>query len=184
MKIESIWIWYESLISLTVQGFTDENAAWLKPSGQKRKLPLGGSDDEDEEEEDDAGDVDDESDDEAADGSDADSDDEEDGGDDDDDDEMDIEKQSKKLAKKQKKMLKDAADDMKINLAETEKFQLPSGNSSFVVVYQYTIINVMVHGGIETQSLYNKNRRLKAETNSELAVFFTIFAREKNSVLK
>ena len=40
---------------------------------------------------------------------------------------MDVEKKSKKLEKQQKKMLKESEQEMKINLAETETFTLPSG---------------------------------------------------------
>ena len=40
---------------------------------------------------------------------------------------MDVEKQSKRLERKQKKMLKESEEEMKINLAEMEKFTLPSG---------------------------------------------------------
>jgi len=115
------------------QGFTDDNAAWLKPSPAaiKRKLPLDGSDDEEDDDKDD--DNDDDDDDDDANGlqsssDDDDSDGEEDDDDDDDDDEMNIEKKARKLDKKQKKMLKDSAQEhMKINLAETETFTLPSG---------------------------------------------------------
>ena len=126
-----------------MQGFTDDNAAWLKPSpaAKKRKLPLDGSDDEDEE--DDDKDDDDEDDDDApanglqSSSDDDDSDGEEDG-DDDDDDEMDIEKKSRKLDKKQKKMLKDSAQDhMKINLAETETFTLPSGKKKYAEYFRF-----------------------------------------------
>jgi len=106
--------------------FTDENAAWLKPSS-KRKLmedsdedqegqsdeeqdfPLKGGEDSEEEDENDS-EGDDDSD-----------------GDDDDDDDMKVEKASKKLKAKQDKMFAESDAEMKMNFAETEKFTLPSG---------------------------------------------------------
>ena len=118
-----------------VKGFTDENAAWLRPSGQKRKLPLGDSDGEEEEEDDDEEADEGESEEEAdaagdsdEDGSDDDSDeDDKVEGDDDDDEEMGVEKQARRLEQKQKKMLKESDAELRMNLAETEKFTLPSG---------------------------------------------------------
>jgi len=105
--------------------FTDDNAAWLKPSN-KRKLMEDSDDDqdgqsdedqdfplkggEDSEEEDGEGDDDSEEDD-----------------DDDDDDDMKVEKASKKLKAKQDKMFAESDAEMKMNFAETEKFTLPSG---------------------------------------------------------
>merc|ERR1739838_864445 len=50
-----------------------------------------------------------------------------DGDDDDDDDEMKVEKAAKKLKAKQDKMLAESDKEMKMNLAEIEKFTLPSG---------------------------------------------------------
>jgi len=102
--------------------FTDENAAWLKPSS-KRKL-MEDSDEEEEEVELKGGDDSDEED--GAEGSeeedsDADSD------DDDDDDEMKVEKAAKKLKAKQDKMMAESDKEMKMNFAQTEKFTLPSG---------------------------------------------------------
>jgi len=96
--------------------FTDENAAWLKPS-TKRKLmdddsdedeevPLKGGDDSDGEE-----------------GSESESEDDIEGS----DDEMKVEKAAKKLKAKQDKMMMEADEEMKMNFAETEKFTLPSG---------------------------------------------------------
>ena len=102
--------------------FTDENAAWLKPSN-KRKLLEDDDDEEEEEEEDQIRSGDDDQEDE----------DEENKSDDDDDefesddDEMKVEKASKKLQAKQDKMLKESDQEMKINLMRTEKFTLPSG---------------------------------------------------------
>jgi len=102
--------------------FTDENAAWLKPS-TKRKL-MEDSDEEEEEVELKGGEDSDEED--GAEGSeeedsDADSD------DDDDDDEMKVEKAAKKLKAKQDKMMAESDKEMKMNFAQTEKFTLPSG---------------------------------------------------------
>jgi hypothetical protein len=117
-----------------VKGFTDENAAWLRPSGQKRKLPLGEESDDDEDEEkedeDDSDDDDDEKD--IDDDYEKDSDEEEVEGEEWDeemgDEEMGVEKQARLLEKKQKKMLKESDAELRMNLAETEKFTLPSGN--------------------------------------------------------
>merc|ERR550519_1356293 len=97
--------------------FTDENAAWLKPS-TKRKL----MEDSDEDEE-----V------QLKGGFDSDGEDEESESDSEDDDiegsddEMKIEKAARKLKAKQDKMMTEADDEMKMNFAETEKFTLPSG---------------------------------------------------------
>ena len=109
------------------QGFTDDNAQWLKPKGQKRKL-MESDDESDEndfpaddfEEEHSDADSDDESDEEASE-----KDDDED--DDDDDDELPIEKQAKKLKKKQAREEKEAEAELQLNFAEREVFQLPSG---------------------------------------------------------
>merc|ERR1712106_677376 len=103
--------------------FTDENAAWLKPSS-KRKL-MEDSDDEDEEVKLKGGEDSDEEDQEKA--SDEEDSDDSDGDDDDDDDEMKVEKAAKKLKAKQDKMLAESDKEMKMNLAEIEKFTLPSG---------------------------------------------------------
>jgi hypothetical protein len=106
-----------------VKGFTDENAAWLRPSGQKRKLPLGeGSDDDEDEEKEDEDDSDDDDDEK-----DSDDDDYEKDSDEEEDEEMGVEKQARLLEKKQKKMLKESDAELRMNLAETEKFTLPSG---------------------------------------------------------
>merc|ERR1719412_3325428 len=119
------------------KGFTDENAEWLKPSaGKKRKLPIG---DSDEDESDDEGgeifnekesDDDDEPGDDNLDDDELGSDSDDDDDDDDDEDTGDtlkIEKDSKKLEKKQQKILAEADAEMKMNFAQTEKFTLPSG---------------------------------------------------------
>jgi len=114
--------------------FTDENAAWLKPSN-KRKL-LEDSEDEDEDEEDDAeagGDAEaDDSDKNEDEEEDEDKDeDESDDSDDDeflsDDDEMKVEKVSKKLKAKQDKMAAEGQENLDLHMTKTEKFQLPSG---------------------------------------------------------
>lgn len=118
-----------------VKGFTDENAAWLRPSGKKRKLPLGGSDDEDEDESGgDEGESDDEEDDEEeveekSDDEDSDEEEEVEG----DEEEMSVEKKARRLDQKQKKMLKESDAELKMNLAETEKFILPSGKTSAII---------------------------------------------------
>jgi len=101
--------------------FTDDNAAWLKPSS-KRKL----MEDSDEEEIQLKGGDDSGSDVEVAGGDSDDDDDSEEDGDGDDDD-MDIEKASKKLKAKQDKMLAESDKEMKTHFTETEKFTLPSG---------------------------------------------------------
>jgi len=109
--------------------FTDDNAAWLKPSS-KRKLmedsdddadediQLKGGDDSDVEAEDSEGEKDDED-------SDSDGDDD----DDDDDDEMKVEKSAKKLKAKQDKVLAESNKEMEMqmNFEQMEKFTLPSG---------------------------------------------------------
>ncbi len=108
-----------------VKGFTDENAAWLRPSGQKRKLPLGeGSDDDEEEEKEDDDDSDDDDDEKDSDDDDY----EKDSDEEEEDEEMGVEKQARLLEKKQKKMLKESDAELRMNLAETEKFTLPSGS--------------------------------------------------------
>jgi len=111
--------------------FTDENAAWLKPSGEKKRKLIESDDEEEEdvgakfgvEESEDEGE--DEDGDENLLGSSSDESDE----DDDDNEEMKIEKQSKKLHAKQVKMLEESqAEMMKTNIEmEGEKFVLPSG---------------------------------------------------------
>ena len=113
--------------------FTDDNAAWLKPSN-KRKLLEDTDDEEDEDDEDgdDEAPTFNEEGDEAEGASSEDNDDSDDdeflsGDDDDDDDEMKVEKASRKLKAKQDKMMKEADEEMKLNIAETEKFTLPSG---------------------------------------------------------
>ena len=112
--------------------FTDENAAWLKPSN-KRKL-LEDSDEDEEDEEEAEGDEDDakadSSDVEAADSDEEDDDDEFES----DDEDMGVEKASKKLKAKHEKMIEESKQEeldygwnTKLNIRETEKFTLPSG---------------------------------------------------------
>merc|ERR1719186_300761 len=120
------------------KAFTDENAEWLKPSAaKKRKLPMGDSDDEDDEEsgddqeededeQDNVLDEDGENEDSNSDASDNDSDSDADGADSV-DDTLPIERDAKKLEKKQAKILAEAEEDMKMNIAEKEIFTLPSG---------------------------------------------------------
>merc|ERR1719481_2229054 len=104
----------------------NDNAAWLKPSKDKKRKLI---ESDDEEEEDDQGLIGDDSDEENED-HDKDSDDDDDDDDEednDDDDEMAVEKASKKLKAKQDKMFAESDAEMKMNFAETEKFTLPSG---------------------------------------------------------
>merc|ERR1719153_2221780 len=106
--------------------FTDDNAAWLKPSADKKRKLIE-SDDEEEDEDEEAGFENEEGDSEDDDGkgpilhgSD---------NDDDSDEDMKIEKKSKKLHAAQVKMLADSrAEELKTNIEnESEKFVLPSG---------------------------------------------------------
>merc|ERR1719499_1858461 len=100
--------------------FTDENAAWLRPSNKRKLMEdsdddeeaqlKGGEDSEEEDHQEGAASSDDSDDD-----------------DDDDDDDMQVEKASKKLKAKQDKMFAESDAEMKMNFAETEKFTLPSG---------------------------------------------------------
>jgi len=112
------------------KGFTDENAAWLKPTTKKRKLPLEDSDAEDSDDQDDGGPEDDDEEDDDEDGEedeDEDEDEDHEEDEDEDDEEMDVEKASRKLDKKHKKMMKASDKEMVMNFGETEKFILPSG---------------------------------------------------------
>merc|ERR1712130_683893 len=107
--------------------FTDDNAAWLKPSADKKRKLIE-SDDEDEEasfgNEEDSDDDDDEGG-PVLHGSDSDDDSEDF---EEDDDEMKIEKKSKKLHAAQRKMLEESQQELKTNIeGETERFVLPSG---------------------------------------------------------
>jgi len=119
------------------KSFSDDNDSWLKPKTKKKNL----LDDEAEEDDDDDDAMQDDfgSDDEAmgddfeggsgSDDDDDDGEDDDDDGDDDDDDDdlLPIEKASKKLEKKKAKEAKEAEDELKTNIAETEKVTLPSG---------------------------------------------------------
>merc|ERR1719153_762133 len=115
--------------------FTDDNAAWLKPSAdKKRKLIESDDDDEEDDEDEEAGFENEEGESEDDDdkgpilhGSDSDDDSDEDM--EEDDEEMKIEKKSKKLHAAQVKMLADSrAEELKTNIeGESEKFVLPSG---------------------------------------------------------
>jgi len=100
--------------------FTDDNAAWLKPSS-KRKL-IEGSDDEEEEAQLAGGDCDDDQD-----GS---GDSEEDDSDDDvgeGGEELQVERAARRLQAKQDRLRAEDEAELKTNLAEQEKFTLPSG---------------------------------------------------------
>jgi len=122
------------------KGFTDDNQEWLKPK-QKKKTDLLEDDDEKAKDGFGSGDDDDDSDvmgddfgdggsdeDDDSDGADSD-DDSDDGPDDGDkaDDLLPIEKASKKLERKKKKEEASAEEELQTNIAETEKFALPSG---------------------------------------------------------
>lgn len=111
--------------------FTDDNAAWLKPSKDKKRKLIE-SDDEEEDGEEFTKDNDESSEDEGEEYeeglkgglSDDDSSDDSDG----DNEDMKIERQSKKLYKKQMKMLDEAKkEELKMNIEDKEKFVLPSG---------------------------------------------------------
>ena len=134
---------------------SDENKSWLKPTKEtmrqlkeqerkKKGKDLLGSDDdeegEDEEDEfpehgDDFGsdeDEDEEKDDEEEDEDDDDDDDDDDDSDEDDEDDdgnplTRFEKASRKLEKKQRRMAKEADEEMQMNIAQQQKFTLPSG---------------------------------------------------------
>lgn len=112
------------------KGFTDDNKEWLKPKAQLMESDDG---DDDEDLQDDFGsgsdqDVEDEEEpsEEDSDGSD---DDDEDSSEDEDvsGDELPIERKAKKLKKKQAKEAKEAEKELKLNMAERETFELPSG---------------------------------------------------------
>ena len=115
--------------------FTDDNAAWLKPSAdKKRKLIESDEEEEEEDEDEEAGFENEEGDSEDDDGKGpifhgSDSDDDSDEDMEEDDEEMKIEKKSKKLHAAQVKMLADSrAEELKTNIeSESEKFVLPSG---------------------------------------------------------
>ncbi|XP_053379716.1 uncharacterized protein LOC123527800 [Mercenaria mercenaria] len=98
-----------------VKGYTDENSSWLKPAGKGKQLMTEDSDDD----EDDSDDMADEFDD--------DSDEDDDDGEEDDDEMLPVEKAAKKLKKKEKKDKKLAEEELQTNIAQTEKYTLPSG---------------------------------------------------------
>jgi len=102
--------------------FTDDNAAWLKPS-IKRKLI---EDSEEEEEDEEDADVR-KDDDKEAENDDSDSDDDDDFMEEDDDDEMAVEKASRRLKAKQDKRQSEDDKELKLNFAQKEVYKLPSG---------------------------------------------------------
>merc|ERR1711981_1243900 len=104
--------------------FTDENAAWLKPSN-KRKLMEDSEDEEDDEVQLKGGEDSEEEDQHEDEDEDSEEDDDED--DDDDDDELKVEKAARKLKAKHDKMMAESDKEMKMNFAGMEKFTLPSG---------------------------------------------------------
>merc|ERR1719447_533247 len=114
--------------------FTDDNAAWLKPSADKKRKLIESDDEEEEDEDEEAGFENEEGNSEDDDGKGpifhgSDSDDDSDEDMEEDDEEMKIEKKSKKLHAAQVKMLADSrAEELKTNIeSESEKFVLPSG---------------------------------------------------------
>merc|ERR1719447_1345350 len=114
--------------------FTDDNAAWLKPSADKKRKLIESDEEEEEDEDEEAGFENEEGDSEDDDGigpifHGSDSDDDSDEDMEEDDEEMKIEKKSKKLHAAQVKMLADSrAEELKTNIeSESEKFVLPSG---------------------------------------------------------
>lgn len=126
------------------KSFSDDNKNWLKPKSKKKNLLLDDEaeeddDDDDEAMEDDFGSGNDDDDDEemgddfGVEGESGSDDEDEEDADDDDDDENDeedllpIERASKKLEKKKAKEAIEAEDELKTNIAETEKVTLPSG---------------------------------------------------------
>merc|ERR1719153_219467 len=110
--------------------FTDDNAAWLKPSKDKKRKLIESDDEEGEgsftKDNDESSDEEGEEYEEGLKGL---SDDDESSDDSEEDNEdMKIERQSKKLYKKQMKMLDEAKkEELKMNIEDKEKFVLPSG---------------------------------------------------------
>ncbi|XP_060578088.1 uncharacterized protein LOC132735181 [Ruditapes philippinarum] len=98
-----------------VKGYTDDNKAWLKPAGKGKQLLT-----EEDSDDDDSDDMADEFDDDNSD--DSDDDDDEEG-----DEMLPVEKAAKKLRKKEKQDKKLAEDELQTNIAQTEKYTLPSG---------------------------------------------------------
>ncbi|XP_061189588.1 uncharacterized protein LOC133197525 [Saccostrea echinata] len=98
-----------------IQGYTDDNKLWLKPSNRKKDADDSESEGEEESE----------SDDEMAD--EFDSDEEDDEEDENDEGMLPIEKATKKLNKKQEKERKLAEAELQTNISEMEKYTLPSG---------------------------------------------------------
>jgi len=113
--------------------FSDDNDSWLKPKSKKKNIldDEAEEDDDDEAMQDDFGSDDEEMGDEFDGGSGSDEEDDDDDDDDegegDDDDLLPIEKASKKLERKKAKEAKEADEELKTNIAETEKVTLPSG---------------------------------------------------------
>jgi len=103
--------------------FTDENAAWLKPSS-KRKLMEDSDEEEDNENDEWTERLQEEINSNASDAS---EDEESEDDDDEDDEEMKIERDARKLKAKQDKMMAESDKEMKMNFTEMEKFTLPSG---------------------------------------------------------
>jgi len=113
--------------------FSDDNDSWLKPKSKKKNHldDEAEEDDDDEAMQDDFGSDDEEMGDEFDGGSGSDEEDDDDDDDDegegDDDDLLPIEKASKKLERKKAQEAKEADEELKTNIAETEKVTLPSG---------------------------------------------------------
>ncbi|PIK50672.1 hypothetical protein BSL78_12454, partial [Apostichopus japonicus] len=117
------------------RGFTDENKGWLQPLDKKTLDLLSSDDDDDDDDEGDSEDEDMPADDFGAgvgmdsedDSDDDDDEEEEEEGQEGDDDLLPIEKASKKLRKKHEIQKKLAEEELMTNIAQIEKFQLPSG---------------------------------------------------------
>ncbi|XP_056007074.1 uncharacterized protein LOC125664392 isoform X4 [Ostrea edulis] len=102
-----------------VEGYTDDNKLWLKPSKQKKDDAVSESEDEDENDSDDDDDI--------ADEFDSDDNEDEKEGEESDEGMLPIEKAAKKLNKKQEKDRKLAEAELQTNIADMEKYTLPSG---------------------------------------------------------
>lgn len=109
-----------------VGGFTDDNSEWLKPKKGKENMD-DDSDDDDELEDDFDANADSASSDNEGSDDEGSEDDSSDAEDSDDGDELPIEKKAKKLKKKLAKEAKESEEELKVNLAQSEVFELPSG---------------------------------------------------------
>ncbi|XP_074654658.1 uncharacterized protein LOC141908477 isoform X2 [Tubulanus polymorphus] len=169
----------DEVISETeVKGFTDDNKSWLKPSSkkqQKQQLLIEDADESDEEDlmPNDEFDVDDESEDAAEDQSDKEEgEDESDAEEESENDEeklLPIEKASRKLEKQKKKEVKEAEKELQTNIAQSEKFVLPSGQEiekDAVQAPDLALIQQRMKDIIQVLGDF-KNRREKGRPRSE-----------------